>query len=317
MTSSTTSRYALSSQDTSLTVTHQFQYIELGAENLLFYLWYLDYERRFNQLPESERVLSPEWTEAQATQEVSAYRAKVKNRAAAALNTNKEMAEMLKPLDDANPAEDSEKVTPFGDDASYRVASMDTAVERPMSATPSQAPTALTNQSGKSVFSHKTQQTFENAGLKWQPFTVQPYREEMSRIITIYLADKAPRQLNLAAKDLAATLHALEVTTHPTAFRNVIKTVEATLRNQSHPNFIRWTICNGNRPRVIFARGLGVFLIVAGLILGVLLCLSKAGRAWRVFTLLPLALGISTLIAAYKGMCVVSTSHDRLVRYVY
>ena len=86
----------------------------------------------------------------------------------------------------------------------------------------------------------------------------------------------------------------------------MIKSVEWALRNQSHPNFIRWTICNGNRPRVFFARGLGIFLIVAGLVLGVLLCLSKLNRPWRVFILLPLALGISTLIAAWKGMCVVS-----------
>ena len=38
------------------------KYIELSAENLQFFLWYRDYVRRFNALPESERVLSPEWT---------------------------------------------------------------------------------------------------------------------------------------------------------------------------------------------------------------------------------------------------------------
>ena len=77
------------------------------------------------------------------------------------------------------------------------------------------------------------------------------------------------------------------------------------MRTQSHPNFIRWTICNGNRPRVIFARGLGIFGIVGGIIVGILLALSGAGRAWRVFPLLLFLIGISTLIAAVKGMCVV------------
>lgn len=36
-------------------------YIEHNAENLQFFLWYRDYERRFYDLPEKERALSPEW----------------------------------------------------------------------------------------------------------------------------------------------------------------------------------------------------------------------------------------------------------------
>jgi hypothetical protein len=36
-------------------------YIEHNAENLQFFLWYRDYERRFNALPEKERALSQEW----------------------------------------------------------------------------------------------------------------------------------------------------------------------------------------------------------------------------------------------------------------
>jgi hypothetical protein len=82
-------------------------------------------------------------------------------------------------------------------------------------------------------------------------------------------------------------------------------TVEWSLRCQAHPNFIRWTICNGNRPRVIFARGLGIGGIVAGLLIAIILTLSSAGRAWRVISLLGFVIGISTLIAAWKGMCVV------------
>jgi hypothetical protein len=36
-------------------------YIEHSAETLQFYLWYLDYTKRFRQLPPSEKSLSPEW----------------------------------------------------------------------------------------------------------------------------------------------------------------------------------------------------------------------------------------------------------------
>lgn len=135
--------------------------------------------------------------------------------------------------------------------------------------------------------------------------TVQPYREEVNRIISIYIADGGSRQLNLSSKERTALLHALQNTTHPSAFKDVITTVEWSLRCQAHPNFIRWTICNGNRPRVIFARGLGIGGIVAGLVVAIVLTLSSAGRAWRVMSLIGFFIGISTLIAAWKGMCVV------------
>jgi len=97
----------------------------------------------------------------------------------------------------------------------------------------------------------------------------------------------------------------LENTTHPSAFKSVLTSVEWSLRCQAHPNFIRWTICNGNRPRVVFARGLGISLIALGILVDVLITLSSASRAWRVLPLLLYILGISTLIAAWKGMCVV------------
>ena len=100
-------------------------------------------------------------------------------------------------------------------------------------------------------------------------------------------------------------LHALGNTTHPTAFSSVLRTVEWSLRHQAHPNFIRWTICNGNRPRVIFARCLGVGGIVGGIVAAILITLSDAGRAWRVLSAIGFMVGVATLIAAWKGMCVV------------
>ena len=42
------------------------KYIEHDAENLQFLLWARAYIEKFNALPESEKRLSPEWTEAQA-----------------------------------------------------------------------------------------------------------------------------------------------------------------------------------------------------------------------------------------------------------
>jgi hypothetical protein len=135
--------------------------------------------------------------------------------------------------------------------------------------------------------------------------TVQPYREEINRIISIYIADGGSRQLNLSSKERTALLHALQNTTNPSAFKDVMSTVEWSLRCQAHPNFIRWTICNGNPSRVVFARCLGIGGIVAGFLTAILLTLSNAGRGWRVMSLIGFFIGISTLIAAWKGMCVV------------
>ncbi|THY75797.1 hypothetical protein D6C94_03647 [Aureobasidium pullulans] len=135
--------------------------------------------------------------------------------------------------------------------------------------------------------------------------TAQPFREELTRIITIFIAVDGSRQLNLSDRERSAVLHALQHTTHPSALRAAFTSAEYSLRRQAHPNFIRWTICNGNRPRVIFARGLGISLILLGILADLLITLSSASRAYRVIPIIGLILGISTLIAAWKGMCVV------------
>lgn len=66
---------------------------------------------------------------------------------------------------------------------------------------------------------------------------------------------------------------------------------------------------------MFFARGLGASLIFLSLAAGIILTLSKAGRGYRAIPAIGLVLGISTLIAAYKGMCVVLHGmHHRHIR---
>lgn len=134
---------------------------------------------------------------------------------------------------------------------------------------------------------------------------MQPFREEISRIIATYLSPDGNRCLNLSEMESEQLLKALSVTTHPSAFSQVVRTVQHSLRHQAHPNFIRWTICNGNPPRVAFARFLGVTGIVAGVTCAVLFTLSSASRGWRALSAVGFFIGIATLIAAWKGMCVV------------
>ncbi|KAI0124470.1 hypothetical protein F4776DRAFT_202337 [Hypoxylon sp. NC0597] len=76
-------------------------------------------------------------------------------------------------------------------------------------------------------------------------------------------------------------MHAFQHTTHPSALLPAFLAAETTLREHSHPNFIRWNLCNSNYPRVLFARVLGALLIVLAIILDVILILSKFNRLAR------------------------------------
>jgi hypothetical protein len=66
---------------------------------------------------------------------------------------------------------------------------------------------------------------------------------------------------------------------------------------------------------VTFARALGAGLILLGFVAAIVLTLSRVGRGWRALAAIAWVLGIATLIAAYKGMCVVLHGlHHRHVR---
>ncbi|KAF2237907.1 hypothetical protein EV356DRAFT_509834 [Viridothelium virens] len=287
------------------------KYIEHAAENLQFFLWHRDYTRRFNELPASEQRLSPEWTAAQAEEEAAnAAAGKPQSK-----RLNNVAADMFKGTDFATGPKvtENEKVDPFftpprtpnGSDKAAGIDHSNSHISRSITSSADDDRSTLASSQPARSCTKKAEGAFDDAGVTLQPFTVQPFRDEISRVITIYLADGAPRQLNLASRERAALLHALAATTHPTAFRAVLQTVEWSLRCQAHPNFIRWTICNGNRARVVFARGLGVAGILGGLLASLLITLSHAGRGWRVLPFVGYMIGISTLIAAWKGMCVV------------
>ena len=272
-------------------------YIEHAAENLQFFLWYRDYVSRFSALSNNEKALAPEWSQKEVEPENK------ETNVAAPKVLSPETTEVFRGTDFAVPKHGVDvKTDPFS--TPPRTANG----HRPsiVSSEAGWSETSMTVYSMKSA-NHQKQagEAFQGADVKWQPFTIQPFREEISRIIATYIADGAPRQLNLASKERATLLQALANTTHPSAFRSVAYTVEWSLRRQAHPNFIRWTICNGNRPRVIFARGLGVGGIVGGIVAAVLITISNAGRGYRVLSAIGFMIGIATLIAAWKGMCVV------------
>jgi len=156
------------------------KYQEKSAENLQFYLWYLDYAARFAELPESERVLAPEWTEELAEAERKEYRQQLRARGHKSVPSQ----EMFKGTDfesknvvqdsidstgsaDATPFGDSEaiyekrgEVTPFDDSGAIVEKHSDESEKRPG--------TAVTGgiQSFVSNFSQKADSAFDENGLK-------------------------------------------------------------------------------------------------------------------------------------------------------
>jgi hypothetical protein len=282
-------------------------YVEHAAENLQFYLWHQDYSSRFESASTSDKALAPEWTQEMHDEAVSKLRRDNvgKNRPAGpaadifkGTDFEKQPHELIAPKSFGG-GNDPFRTPPGTANSLHH--SMDSTTLGPASTV------------GASYASEATE-AFQAVGVK-QPFTIQPFREEMNRVIATYIMDGAPRQLNLASWELKVAMQALSYTTHPSALRGVIKTVESSLRRQAHPNFVRWSICNGNPARVLFARCLGVGLIVAGFAIAAVVTLSDLGRGYRALAAIAWVLGISTLIAAYKGMCVVLHGmHHRHIR---
>ncbi|KAF7560738.1 hypothetical protein G7046_g3393 [Stylonectria norvegica] len=274
-------------------------YIEHAAENLQFYLWCKDYEKRFHLAKTTDLKLAPEWTP--TMQEEAMF--KIRREQAGLVRGDMKGIEIFKGTDfekQGRKTSTIEATNPFH--------------------TPPRTPNSKS--SDGSIYAASNTQSlklqassaFEAAGVR-QPFTIQPFREEVNRVIATYISDGAPRQLNLSSNEQKTAIQALAYTTHPTAFRNIFRSVEESLRHQAHPNFVRWSICNGNPARVLFARCLGVGLIIAGFVIGLIVTLSKAPRGYRALSAIAFALGISTLVAAYKGMCVVLHGmHHRHVR---
>ncbi|RCI13890.1 hypothetical protein L249_8209 [Ophiocordyceps polyrhachis-furcata BCC 54312] len=279
-------------------------YIEHSAENLQFWLWYKDYVQRFQAAETADMALAPIWTQDLEDDVVARIR---KDQAEKMRPERQATAEMFKGTDFEKPAADQAGTNPFNTPplSSHGAGDDQGSLYTAAASMPSGAPSSYTL---------RAKEAYASAGAR-QPFTIQPFREEMDRVMATYIIDGAPRQLNLASWELKAAVHALSHTTHPTALRSLFSTVDASLRRQAHPNFVRWSICNGNPARVFFARALGITLILGGILMGIIMTLSRVGRGYRALVALPLVLGISTLVAAYKGMCVVLHGmHHRHVR---
>ncbi|MCJ1471371.1 hypothetical protein MMC13_000010 [Lambiella insularis] len=254
-------------------------YISHDAENLQFYLWLQDYKNRFDALPASEKALSPRW-EADRS-------APVLNRAKATRAPEKK--------------DHSLELNDMGSLGLKDMGAFYLDGNSSPTSTASRAPSPINSFKGHDFIVSAVSARDEP---KWESFSIQPFRHEISLIISHYIQPSSPRELNLSYRDRALVLHTLQHTTHPSAFDPILAVIALTLKSQSHPNFVRWSICNGNKPRVFALRSLGVVVLSLSFLGALLMILSSRSRWWRIFLLLSVYFGIVNLIASYKGLCV-------------
>ncbi|KAK3321132.1 hypothetical protein B0T19DRAFT_259327 [Cercophora scortea] len=254
-------------------------YVEHNAEPLQFFLWYCDYVQRWSGLLPRQKALSPRWDPDKATEPRSRFITYSHKR-----ERSDKMSKIIAIMEMSSEMKEPE---PLQDHEIRKSTSSSTSkIARPR--TPPSAVLSPT----------------ESIRADWQPFTIQPFRDEISRVIKQYVAESAPRQLDLTDSDREACLHAAQHTTHPSALLPAFTYAEANLRGHLHPNFLRWSRSNSNAARVRFLRILGIFLVFLGLGLDILLILSGRSNFLRVICLIPWWPGLTVLIAASRSLCI-------------
>ena len=248
-------------------------YVTNDAENLQFYLWMVDYHKRFRRAPKAEKALSPKW--------------RLDQSMAKKTNVEKDLS--------SNTA--TREIDLFSEDISN---------ESTIDATQSEFTDEYTQTIDSLKFSVSPVKHVLGSNALQPPTDpqIQPFRTEINRIINHYISPGSPRQLYLSHNDRATIIRALKYTTHPTALTLVKRILDSTLRNQSHPNFIRWSICNGNRPWTWGLRIFAITNITIGFAIAIALTLSKWSRWWRIFAAIEWWFGITNIIAASQGLCV-------------
>lgn len=78
---------------------------------------------------------------------------------------------------------------------------------------------------------------------------------------------------------------------------------EALLRGECHPNFIKWTMSNSNKPRVVFMKTLAMVLILLGFALSAVLILSRSSRFIRLSAWPLWCVGFMFLMTSRHGFC--------------
>lgn len=252
-------------------------YIERRAENLQFYLWMVDYHGRYRSAPKSLTALSPLWNDDTLQDDLSS--GVIQNRPAEDLghsHLDKHSVDISSVSTwDCEQSEFSDHFTQTTNTLKFSVSPV------------------------KQKSSQKKYPSPVSFG------KVQPFRAEVNKILNHYLVAGSPRQLNLSRHDRVAVIRALTYTTDPSALSRVKKMLDTSLRRESYPNFVRWSICNGNKQWNYASRILGTTNFILGFIIAVILTLSSCSRYWRIFAALEWWIGLTNIIAATQGLCII------------
>lgn len=137
------------------------KYIEFAAENLQFFLWYKDYASRWEQLKDSEKALSPEWTiPPEADMTIPPARPKRVPAQIAAVLKDTDFADAPKqPVERPDPFNTPPKSGSFDDKREF-------GSDYAMSMSDDKTLLSSTNSNNhQSVTNH----AFDDAGMKWKP----------------------------------------------------------------------------------------------------------------------------------------------------
>ncbi|KAI1804526.1 hypothetical protein F4811DRAFT_552743 [Daldinia bambusicola] len=255
-------------------------YVERSAENLQFFVWYCNYVERWIQLSRSERDRSPAWRPGKR-----AY-LKSGSRSAKSGERVEKLSRILEILDEYTPVTTSE-TTPEATPANKP----ESKIEVDISFSKPRAPEL------PSGIKKEAQDEWQ-----WQPFSAQPFRDEVTQVTRQYISIFGLRKLSLTHEDRTACLHALQHTTHPSSFIAAFLSAETELRKHSHPNFIRWSTCNINSSRILCARALGAVLLVLAVLLNIILIFSTSNRLSRLSAVPFWYVGFYALLIEGRGI---------------
>ena len=254
-------------------------YVTHDAENLQFYLWMVDYFQRFRNAPKAEKALSPKWHPKKKTNNPLPQNSTTNQSMEAPLVAAREIDMHSEDVTSNGSTWDGEQ-SEFTDDYTQTLKSLKFSVS-------------------------PVKNGLSDPEIRWQASPqMQPFRNEIDRIVNHYISPGSPRQLNLSHNDRATVLKALEQTTHPSALTLVKRMLDSTLRNESHPNFVRWAICNGSKEWTIALKCFAIMNITIGFAIAFVLVFSSAARWWRIFAALEWWFGITNFIAASQGLCI-------------
>jgi len=264
-------------------------YVEHQAEDLQFYLWYINYIPRWKALSSRQKTLSPAWEPGKAIKGPKFRLIPHLGDKSRSEKLNKILAHLKETDVDEKPEDAAETAwrcppikTSFSPDDDFA---------RPGTPPP-----------------QKMTSPVEPPKPDW--FTVQPFRNEYCGVVKHYIVGTSPRALRLSEKDREWCLTAAPHTTHPSALLPAFLAVEENLRSNLHPAFIRWIRSNANPASMYFLRTLGVLAVMIGMGLDAALILSRLSRFLRIVCVVFWWPGLTVFIAACKSLCLLMHMRD-------